>query len=95
MSRPQGTILSFCKSLRNLLNVAMSIDRHSVPRSMNNLTPNQKKDAALDAPEVLVVVDWSEEGALHPGGFWIGRGGQGALPAFAAIPAASALPART
>ena len=42
------------------------------------------------------MVDWSEESALHPGGFRIGRGGsQGALPAFAAVPAASALPART
>ena len=43
------------------------------------------------------MVDWSEESALHPGGFRIGRGGsQGALPAIAAIPtASSAFPART
>lgn len=41
------------------------------------------------------MVDWSEESALHAGGFRIGRGSQGALPAFAAVPAASALPART
>ena len=41
------------------------------------------------------MVDWSEESALHAGGFRIGRGSQGALPAFAAVAAASALPART
>lgn len=41
------------------------------------------------------MVDWSEESALHPGGFRIGRGSQGALPAIAAIPTASAFPART